>query len=83
MQKKLADQEKNFEQFSRAFEEEAKVVEVMEKMVASQQDDQSILEKYSHQDNARIKVRKDARCNLLKKNNTIAMSLIRMVRTWS
>ena len=51
----MAEQEKSIQQLSRIFEDEAKVVEAMEKMVSSQQDDQSILEKYSHQDTSMIK----------------------------
>ncbi len=38
------------------YEEEEKFVVVMEKMVESQLEDHSILDKYSHQDNLTIKV---------------------------
>lgn len=44
------------ERLNRLYEEEEKFVVVMEKMVESQTEDHSILDKYSHQDNLTIKV---------------------------
>ena len=41
---------------SSIFDKESKIVEVMEKMVESQQDDHGTIEKYSHQDSMLIKV---------------------------
>ena len=44
------------ERLNRLYEEEEKFVAVVEKMVESQTEDHSILDKYSHQDNLTIKV---------------------------
>ena len=56
LQKKLEEQNLDLERLNRLYEEEEKFVAVMEKMVESQTEDHSILDKYSHQDNLTIKV---------------------------
>ncbi|EFX81493.1 hypothetical protein DAPPUDRAFT_102466 [Daphnia pulex] len=53
--KKLAEQNLDLERLNQLYEEEEKFVVVMEKMVESQLEDHSILDKYSHQDNLTIK----------------------------
>ena len=57
LQKKLAEQKNDLERLDRLYEEEEKFVKVMEKMVESQTEDHTILEKYTHQDDMTIKVR--------------------------
>ncbi len=56
MQKRLDEQSNDLERLERLYEEEEKFVSVMEKMVESQLEDHTTLEKYSHQDNMTIKV---------------------------
>ncbi|KAK4015578.1 hypothetical protein OUZ56_030552 [Daphnia magna] len=53
--KKLAEQNLALERLNQFYEEEDKFVAVMEKMVESQLEDHTILDKYSHQDNLTIK----------------------------
>ena len=53
----LVDQRKHIDHLNQIFEEEAKVVEAMEKIAECQQEDDMILSKYAHQDNLMIKVR--------------------------
>jgi hypothetical protein len=43
-------------QLREIFEEENKIAQAMERMVESQQEDRTTLEKYSHKDNLMIKV---------------------------
>lgn len=53
---RLANEEKQLQRLKETFENEAKVVETMEKMAEEQHQDQNILQKYSNQDNHIIKV---------------------------
>lgn len=52
----MAEQNLDLERLNQLYAEEEKFVVVMEKMVESQTEDHSILDKYSHQDNLTIKV---------------------------
>ncbi len=52
----MEDQRRDMKQLREIFEEENKIAQAMERMVESQQEDRTTLEKYSHKDNLMIKV---------------------------
>lgn len=56
LKKRLEDQRRDMKKLSEIFEEESKIVQVMERMVESQQEDHKTLDKYSHKDNLMTKV---------------------------